>query len=208
MITTLEPIQVGRSVPAEPSPASARLASLPSLPSVKNPAQAQASCSKTSAFSLQPSALPRQRELALALPSTKPLVHLRTAMDLLDRDEDSILNLILDGQISLAFDIAGLGAAKREIRILARSLDAYKNNHVHHLANLDAVIGQILPPGIAFTASQLKRRLTCNSGHVLNLLAQGLFKPFEGSTAARGPNGSPLITRASATAFLHTRRLS
>jgi hypothetical protein len=151
-----------------------------------------------------------QRELPLILPPSKPLVHIRTAMDLLDRDEDAILNLIYDGAIAVAFDIAGKNSERREIRIHRKSLEAAKalacgSAPVRVSPLLSTIVAEILPPGDHFTATALKRRFTCNSGHVLNLIGQKLLLTL--SDPKRGPLGSPLITRESASAFLHSRRI-
>lgn len=156
-----------------------------------------------------------QRELPLSLPASKPLVHLRTAMDLLDRDEDAILNLILDGQIAYAFDISTRHADRREIRIFRKSLESYKSHSSHQsysvpsvnsvAKTLESVISEILPPGQHFAATSLKRRFTCNSGHVLHLIDEKLLLAV--SDPKRGPKGSPLITRESAAAFLNSRRI-
>jgi hypothetical protein len=154
-----------------------------------------------------------QREFDLKLPTGRPLVPIEAIMVLLDKSEDDVLNLIECGFLRWAFNIAAPDAERRELRVYRESVldylhDAHQQSSYYAFdpdAALERVITAILPPGTqpTFTASKFARRLTCSSQHVLNLIDARVIPTM--TVRRRGPNGSPLIERFGARAFLRSR---
>jgi hypothetical protein len=167
-----------------------------------------------------------QREFDLKLPTGRPLVPIEAIMVLLDKSEDDILNLIECGFLRWAFDISTPppnleprtsnvepGRRRRELRVYRESVldylhDAHQQPPYYSFEpepTLERVITVILPPGTQPTlmASKFARRLTCSSQHVLNLIDAQVIPTI--TVRRRGPNGSPLIERSGARAFLRSR---
>lgn len=134
---------------------------------------------------------------------TKVLLTVEAArVQLPGHTEDDILGLIEEGQIEWAWNI-GLGET-REIRIWPESLDRLLNPKVPCCADPAAS----MLSGKPFVRGHLLRLLwNCSSTHVCNLVRCGQLTVVPGTRWGTGPQGSPVITSPSVTAFLHARRV-
>jgi hypothetical protein len=141
-------------------------------------------------------------ELRLA---TLPLAGVRAA---LAEDEGEILNMIDDGRLEWAWNIGRANCDRREIRILARCVRDLQREE-KSTVTLPEVIKVVLGPEKPFIwGNAWRRSWNCDSGHCLNLIADGDLVTLKNTDWRRGPGGSPCITWASAVRFLETRRLS
>ena len=127
------------------------------------------------------------------------------AICILDRDEDAVLALIESGSILYVFDIRHPGAVRRELRIYRESLVSWAERRQTFQSTPAAVIASILPTvkQPVIRAREISRRFSCSSTHALGLIAKGALKRH--GPTGHGPNGSPLVERASVEAFLHRR---
>jgi hypothetical protein len=147
----------------------------------------------------------------LNLRNCPPLAPLAAAMWILQRDEDSVLELIENGLLLWAFDISNPNARTRsEIRIFRDSLRDYlegKSRMGRPCADapvLDYVIKHCLPGDKPFIAASLiARNWTCSRTHINQLIDASAL--VQTRSATRGPNGSAIVTRASAEQFLTAR---
>jgi hypothetical protein len=146
-------------------------------------------------------------------------------------NEDDVLNLIDEGHLAWAWDIATKQATKAEMRILARSVSAYQNAEqglrgVSNEFTFEEVAAFVLGgqhrPWL--WGRELSRALNCSSEHVLNLVREGSLKLLPGHmvpngqrrTGAnrgngeigwrRGPGGSPCVAYESVLRFLKERK--
>lgn len=146
----------------------------------------------------------------------RPVVTIKTAMGFLGADfsEDDVLGLIDSGAVEVAWNVGSISASRKEVRILAHSLDSYIRlggvKPMQPLAD-SLVLKAVLPPQadgkpwietIAFAES-----LLIGSDLANDLLREGSLIAFRGSEPRRGRGGSALITRESALQFLKQRRI-
>lgn len=159
-----------------------------------------------------------QREFDLKLPTGQPLVRLGTVMDLLNRDEVAVMNLIELRLVKWAFNIGEPNAKRREVRIWRESMLEYLRADYGIMVaddvrpfeiQLNEVIGKILPRPISraglpatIRGRELSRRLACSAKHVLDLMHE---KTLTESNIEVGPKISPFILHASCVEFLKTR---
>lgn len=137
-----------------------------------------------------------------------PMTSIDGAKPLLGLNEDEIMALIEDGKIRWAWDLACQSEHARFVRILNRSLVCYEKPFLGQPETLDGVLELILPPSSKITGrvrgTELQRACNVSSTHIINLVEAGLLS---GGDWKRGPQGSPLITRASIARFLKERTL-
>jgi hypothetical protein len=133
---------------------------------------------------------------------SRPLVHLKAAMLLLDQTEDGIISLLEDGTLEWAFDLKRKSSRRGYLVIAACSIDRLLTG-APEPATLDEVIQLAVPPRDFFRVVELKHRWGVSSGHLTGLIEDGFLKvqrPACYSTA------SPYVTGASVKAFLAGRR--
>lgn len=153
-----------------------------------------------------------QLEFSYQLPAMRPLVPISTAMVLGDQDEDRVQAAIDTGAIPFAWDIRGLAAAAREIRMWRESLIWWLTTMgtfptvAAQFPAIEDVVARLFPHSRdLIKGTELQRMLSCGHSHVINLIKDGLL---DTTTEIRtGPNGSPQITRVSITQLLLDRRV-
>jgi hypothetical protein len=136
----------------------------------------------------------------------RPLVDVYCCVAALGCSEDAVLQLIDEGKLRWAWNIARAGSGRRCVRVFAGSLAAYQAGRTE-AENCDKVLAAILPGHSPLIQSAvLARALLCARHHVATLLTDG---ELDGKGArGMGPNSSPEIMRASAVRFLKRRVLS
>ena len=139
------------------------------------------------------------------IPATRPLVPIEAAMVLLDRDEDEILHAVESGALGWAWDIATPGAERREVRIWRDSLLALIAGEREPAREWGHVQAMVLPPGDIKTPA-LCRLFSCGSTHV-HALARAALHVVRGPDAPSGPRAYSVISRASVSEFLRSRRV-
>lgn len=153
--------------------------------------------------------VPSRPPKGLACP--RPLMPLSAVMWRLDRDEDAILRLIEDGELSWAFNVARPSAREhRSPRVLTESVTDYLNGRTRSFISAEAewqwVISMILPAGRTAITCDLARALCCGREHIMNLLREGAIKA-EFPEVRRGMNSSPRFYTQSVADWLRGRRL-
>lgn len=153
-----------------------------------------------------------QRKIPLDDPPAIVLADVGTArQQLRGLDEDDILALIEDGELSWAWNI-GLGES-RCIRIYPACIEHYRTtggSRPQAVVDLDLVITTLLAQhrGKPFIKSTtLALILNCGSTHIINLIAAKALSVVPNTTWGTGPNGAALIAPQSFKQFLITRRL-
>jgi hypothetical protein len=143
----------------------------------------------------------------------RPTVGMEGAKHLMDCGEDQVLELIETGEISHAWNI-GLGADRREVRILRTAIDRYLQLPAGARAKSElseqAVRSLLLPPAHRkpfLTNPEIQRSLNCVSAHVLNLVEAGELELQVGTGYRTGPTGTALVTVQSFERFLQNRRM-
>ncbi len=136
----------------------------------------------------------------------RPMVGMEGIKSFIGMNEDEVLGEIATGKIKWAFDLSA-GADRQFLRVLSLSMDCWKYAALKQPATLDGVIDLILPAGSKVTGivkgTSLQFSFNVVSEHILNLLRAGRLKLARGQTGwSTGPNGTPLITRASVETFL------
>jgi hypothetical protein len=132
-------------------------------------------------------------------------------MCLLDENEDRVLELIEDGSLCLAFDIASPGSSRREIRIWREALVARLTDQPQpKLARtLRPIVEEMIPgkdiPGREVVHREVQRILACSGTHVTDLVRlEALFavgpRPVHSCTSHM-----TRIARVSLAAFLERR---
>jgi len=175
-------------------------------------------------------ATPIQRSLPLRVALRLPMLDVAAVRAALGVNEDEVLDLIQEGHLAWAWDIATKAAEKAETRIFARSVSAYQNSEygprsVANELTFDEVVA------LAFTGRandrpwlwgrEITRAFNCSSEHVLNLIREGSLSLLPGHVVPksqipnrksqigwrRGRGGSPCVSWVSAVEFLRRRRL-
>jgi len=127
---------------------------------------------------------------------------MEAASVMLDADSDQVAEMIDDGRISMAWDIASQGATRREIRIWRDSVVAQISGEVQpDFQSID----RIVPDGTReLRTRQLQHMLAASQEHIARLAKQGLLTAA--GRVRRGPRGLR-ITRDSLIKFLQSRRI-
>ena len=137
-----------------------------------------------------------------------PMVGIETCKSALGISEDAVLALIDDGKIRWAWNFSAQSSHARFVRVLTRSLLAYQQPGLDQPKAIEAVADLLLPLTSKLTGkvkgTTLQVAFNVSSTHVINLVAAGML---EARTWKRGPNGSPVIARASVVRLLGERRL-
>lgn len=149
-------------------------------------------------------------------PTPRPLGDVTTAMRDLrlpargHLENPGIIDLIDDYQALVSFNIAvDARGARRELRILTRSIEHYKATQGFRPLNLswDQIVKLILPHDKpALTAVEAAGVLVCKT--VMPLVETKQLLTVRGTDWQRGPGGSASITRESFIAFLLKRRVA
>lgn len=150
-----------------------------------------------------------------------PLVTLGTAAGLCEGAKpDDLLCDIGDAigsadprRLPWVFNIAGAGAEKRELRLLAK---AVRPEHRAEWARrtLDQVLLEIFPEAraqhlrlLTIPAARIALRLDCSPDHTINLIEDGLLYALPHTRHKTGAGNSPAVTWASLREFLAARKL-
>jgi hypothetical protein len=137
----------------------------------------------------------------------RPLVPICVAKIALDRDEDSVLELIESGNLPWSWDIRGGRVKRREIRILTRSLLACAHNLTPPQESEDQILNTLLPPGSEdLTNKRLEALFSASQQHIYALVRSGQIQAL--NEGRRGPGGYLRASRDSVLEFLRKRRVS
>ena len=145
-----------------------------------------------------------------------PLVSLDTARSALGLTTEQVLNLIDDGRLSWAFNLARNPAASRaSVRVLAKSLeDLQQGRETVDAEDFRAVFLLIFPQvppraGIVGTmrATLVARQLSLKTCVLMRLVDAGFMGLAPNTARHSGPNGSPLVVLTSVAEFLEERRI-
>jgi hypothetical protein len=148
-----------------------------------------------------------QKQFDLRIPARRPLLPLKAAMVFLDRDEDGVVSLVENGNLSVAFDLSARGAARRLLMVWRQSAVEYcaGGPRPHEM---EEVMADILPDRPSLRVSEVKNIFSCNQGHLANLVEQRLLLLDKTRQVhGLGPLSSPYILRTSAADFLQKRRI-
>jgi hypothetical protein len=142
----------------------------------------------------------------------RPLMPISAVMWRLDVQEDQVLELIEEGRLAYAFNIALDRSRARALRILTESVSDYLKGRVRPADDtpeeFERVARQILPGNPVILGTDLCRALNCGSTHVMNLTARGAFQTVPGTKWGTGPGGSPRLERGSVLTWLKERRVA
>jgi|SRR6185312_15857974 len=157
----------------------------------------------------QKTMLPRaiQTKMDLRDARFRPLGDVNAAMRDLDMSAPEV-DALLDIQLLLGFNIAVDPDGRRELRVLTRSIEHFRETFGSNRLQLkwSEIFKLILPHDKpVVTGLEIQRGLNCDRGHVENLCNAKLLKVI--TEAQPGPHGSPTITRASYEAFMKGRML-
>lgn len=141
----------------------------------------------------------------------RSMMGIEAAKGALDRDEDGVLALV--GTWLIGWDIATPGSARREWRVLTRSVSLAarflerKQRSPHWAWNevLGLVLLRLLTDQPGLTGVEIQHALNCSSTHVMHLIECGALKLLPGTTYGKGRGRSPLVTRESFAEFLRAR---
>lgn len=143
----------------------------------------------------------------------RPMMTVDAAKGILDCTEDEIVEWVEVQRALVAWNIASPGAARRELRLLTRSVSEFirdnpQRDDCYYCAICpDIAIAAVLPDHQKpwLTGLEVQRSLNCGSTHVIGLVESKLLKLMPGTNYQRGPGGSPSISRDSFVAFLKSR---
>lgn len=130
----------------------------------------------------------------------RPLVDVRTVCALRDCDTAEVLEMIEEGTLPYAFNIASK-SSRRELRIFSGSLAPEQS-----VPELPQVMAAIVPASAEITTPQISRAFNCDYDHVLALILAGHLQRVPGTKWRRGPGGAARVLRTSAIRFLEQRR--
>ncbi len=133
------------------------------------------------------------------------MLPVRGVCSLVDQDEDHVLQLIEDGSIAWAFDVAldTKRGRNRELRILPAAVACYLKRQPCEL-RWAGVIALLLPDAPMTSACEISHTLNVSGDHVYHLIQR---KEIAGcSTWRRGPGGSARVPVKSVVKFLQERR--
>lgn len=158
---------------------------------------------------------PVQRSFCFDIRARRPLCSINAAMAMLNLREDPITDLIQEGHLEYAFNIATIGSRKREVRILMASINAYQNGfraltYSHRppdAAALNTILEGLFRHGRPhLRLSEIYDVLNCSSQHALDLWRGGEFGPSVKQQG--GQRISPIADRSAVITFLKSRRLT
>jgi hypothetical protein len=144
----------------------------------------------------------------------RPLVDVPTAMALIDvSSQERLMALIEDGSLRWAFDISCSSVTRREVRILAESINDFLAGERHpELSEADEftrMLALIFPgePGPDIRSVELERVLSVSQTHIKSLMASGHLIAVKGSVPRVGRLGSVRIQFSSVRELLKRRRV-
>ncbi len=154
---------------------------------------------------------PAQAKPALPVELIVPFLTVAGVRAVLGADEDDVLKLIETRRLRWAFDLRGAGAKRAALRVFAPCVQEYQAREQGRpappcAATVDQVIDCVFShKRPILRATELKARWNASSTHLHNLIAAGLLAAVPGTGDC--VNQTPMVTRASAIAFLKQRQL-
>jgi hypothetical protein len=137
--------------------------------------------------------------------SPRPLGCIHLVMRDLDVDANRVRELVEQGSL-IGFNIAVKTTSRRDLRILGKSVENYKQTGKPLDLEWPEIFQSIIPHDKPFVHGlEIQRGLNCDPGHVENLIANGYMVVSRKSRP--GPGGSPIVTRDSFDHFLSGRLL-
>ena len=142
----------------------------------------------------------------------RPLVSLWIALSLIGgKNPGEIISLIEEGKLRWAFDIRKKWGKRREIRILAQSINEYLTGsaapNISEQQDFCQAMHSIFPmPKLSITACDIACAWNASPEHILNLCRSRQLGLAKGACNRRGRGGSPQVTMESAVEFLRKRR--
>jgi len=137
--------------------------------------------------------------------SPRPMGDLNAAMRDLDLNAEKICALLDEGKL-IGFNIAVSETTRKNVRVLTRSIEHYRDNAGKKLLALEwpEIFRLILPHDKLFVrGTELQRSLNCAGEHIQNLVRAKFFSISK--KGRRGPGGSAMVTRSSFESFLKGR---
>ncbi len=160
-------------------------------------------------------AAPVQNYLPLRVELRLPTLTLSGVRAVLGLHENLIKEQVELGML-IAWDISRKGEGRREYRFLAASVRAWgetkefdEGEIIRSVYGADnpSLIKPTTPPRPFIFGSWFCRCWNCDSGHMINLVADGTLALLPRTYYHRGRSGTPVITWSSAAEFLRSRRL-
>lgn len=155
-------------------------------------------------------AVARQTRLPLTVDVKIPVMTVSAARGALNETAAGVLDMIEEGRIEWAWDIASRSSARREIRILAVCIADVQGDRP---ATVDGertaadvmriLFGDERP--VIFGA-QLYRKMLCKHDHLTTLIREGSLRVV-GEPARKGRGGSPALDWGSVKRFIEERRV-
>ena len=141
----------------------------------------------------------------------RPLVTLWMGLTLIGgKNPEEIITLVEEGQLRWAFDIGKKGRKRREIRILAQSINEYLTcsaaPNISEEQDFCQAMHSIFPMPEPISAFEIACAWNASSGHILHLCRSREVSLAQGGCIRRGRTGSPMIKMESAVEFLRKRR--
>lgn len=146
--------------------------------------------------------LPLKVELRL------PTLSMTGARSLLGLHENLIKEQVDLGSL-VAWDISRRGAGRREYRFLAASVRTWGEHKTYDDAEIIPLLYTLKPgerPAFLF-GSWFCRCWNCDSGHMINLVADKVLSLIPKTDYGRGRGRTPCITWSSAVEFMRERRI-
>lgn len=147
---------------------------------------------------------------AKVCPASRPLdqmmLEMRSVKTVLNVSEDRVIQLIECGALLWAWNIAVKCDARREVRVLSRSVDDYVNGRRTYY-ELPELLEMILPKTHSIQSVALERLLHCSGSHIGNLIKTEQLRPYGELRCRRGPNGGWNVSMLSLARFLGDRRV-
>jgi hypothetical protein len=144
----------------------------------------------------------------------RPLVDVPTAMALIEvASQERLMALIEDGSLRWAFDISCSSVTRREVRILAESINDFLAGESHRelseAEEFARMLALIFPvePGPDIRSVELERVLSVSQTHIKSLMASGHLIAVNGSVPRVGRLGSVRIQFPSVVELLKRRRV-
>ena len=138
---------------------------------------------------------------------SKPLLNLRAVVSLVDRTKDEVLEMVEDGSILWAWDVAlsQRDGRKRELRILPAAVADFLSGRQCQLEWAD-VLRLLLPRAEPLIrSSDISRILNISGTHLYDLARRKVLSPCSTWHAGRG--GQAKFTAWSFVDFLKARRV-
>lgn len=143
----------------------------------------------------------------------RPVMKVNGAMWALDRtalEIDALLDLGVEGLIGFNVSTSPGESARRELRILARSIEHYRlTGGMRPLRMTFAEVRRLMLPHDkpVISGVELQRSLNCDSGHVINLIEAGRLATVPGTTWSQGRGCTASVVTESYVSFLKQRLL-